>query len=177
MDPTRDNPLIRIKAFFDGLGILTFFGVLLLLVLGIAAVFGLMTKGEDPEDTAGKLRYEVRKEIDEAQASVLTPEHISKAIEETGKTLAASKPVAVEKAEQIVDGSPTAIKLAGGPAEDYSAIDAPPEDPDAEIDPAVMEIGKAQYLVCGACHGQNGEGGPSLLRSQVPNGSPALSPT
>ena len=24
-----------------------------------------------------------------------------------------------------------------------------------------MEIGKGQYLVCGACHGQNGEGGPA----------------
>ena len=23
-----------------------------------------------------------------------------------------------------------------------------------------MEVGKAQFLVCGACHGQNGEGGP-----------------
>ena len=28
------------------------------------------------------------------------------------------------------------------------------------IDPAQMEIGKAAYMLCGACHGQNGEGGP-----------------
>lgn len=27
-----------------------------------------------------------------------------------------------------------------------------------EIDPAVMALGKSQYMVCGACHGQNGEG-------------------
>ena len=169
MDPTRDNPLIRIKAFVDGLGILTFFGVLLLLVLGVAAAFGLFTKGEEPEEAAGKIRYETKKEIDEAQAAVLSHEDISKAIEETGKILAASKPVAVEKAEQRVPGT-----VPAGDAVDYSAIDAPPENPDANIDPAVMAIGKAQYLVCGACHGQNGEGGLSLLRLQVPNGSPVL---
>lgn len=161
MDPTRDNPLIRIKAFFDGLGIFTFFGVLLLLILGVAAVFGLFTKGEDPEDAAGKIRYETKQEIDEAQALVITDDQISSAIEEHGKILAASKPVAVKKPEQIVPGSETANKLADAPAEDNSAIDAPPENPDAPIDPAVMEIGKAQFLVCGACHGQNGEGGPA----------------
>ncbi|MBG7608666.1 MAG: cytochrome c [Verrucomicrobia bacterium] len=169
MDPTRDNPLIRIKAFFDGLGILTFFGVLLLLVLGIAAAFGLFRKGEDPEDVAGKIRYETKSEIDEAQAAVLTPEQISSAIEETGKTLAASKPVAIEKPEQLVPGSVTAIKIANAPADDYSAIDAAPADPAAPIDPAQMEIGKVQFLVCSACHGQNGEGGsiaPPLAGSE-----------
>lgn len=158
MDPTRDNPLIRIKAFFDGLGILTFFGVLLLLVLGVAALFGLLRKGEEPEEAAGKVRYEIKKEIDEAQATVLTPEQIHSAIEETGRTLAASKPVAVEKPEQMVPG--TKVVDPDAPASDWSAIDAPPEIPDEPIDPAVMEIGKAQFLVCGACHGQNGEGGP-----------------
>ncbi|MGJ8695829.1 MAG: DUF7133 domain-containing protein [Verrucomicrobiaceae bacterium] len=30
------------------------------------------------------------------------------------------------------------------------------------IDPAVMEAGKAQYVMCMACHGQNGEGAPNL---------------
>jgi len=157
MDPTRDNPLIRIKAFFDGLGILTFFGVLLLLILGIAAAFGIFTKGEEPEDAAGKIRYEIKKEVDEAQATVLTPEQISGAIEETGKRIAASKPVAVEKPEQMVPGR----KIVTGGAPDVSEIDKPDENPDAPIDPAVMETGQAQYLVCGACHGQNGEGGPA----------------
>ena len=161
MDPTRDNPLIRIKAFFDGLGILTFFGVLLLLILGIAAAFGIFTKGEEPEEAAGKIRYEIKKEVDEAQATVLTPEQISAAIEETGKRIAASKPVAVNKPEQIVPDSETANKLASGGAPDVSDIDKPDENPGAPIDPAVLEIGQAQYLVCGACHGQNGEGGPA----------------
>ncbi len=134
--------------------------MLLLLVLGAAAVFGLMRKGEEPEDVAGNIRYETKKEIDEAQALVLTPDQISAVIEETGMKLAASKPVAIEKPEQLVPGSPTAEGLANAPAGDYAAVDVPPENPDAPIDPAQMEIGKAQYLVCGACHGQNGEGGP-----------------
>ena len=160
MDPTRDNPLIRIKAFFDGLGILTFFGVLLLLVLGVAAIFGILRKGEEPEEAAGKIRYETKKEVDEAQATVLTKEQVLSVIAETGTKLAGWKPVAVEKPEHIVPGSPTAEGLANESAGDWAAIDAPPEDPEAAIDPAQMEIGKAQYLVCGACHGQNGEGGP-----------------
>jgi mono/diheme cytochrome c family protein len=45
----------------------------------------------------------------------------------------------------LVPGSETEKKLAA----------------EVPIDPAQMEIGKAQYLVCGACHGQNGEGGPA----------------
>jgi mono/diheme cytochrome c family protein len=42
---------------------------------------------------------------------------------------------------------------------DTSAIDAPAAA-DEPIDPAVMALGKASYMICGACHGQNGEGGP-----------------
>ncbi len=48
--------------------------------------------------------------------------------------------------------------MASAPAVNTAAIDAPVAE--GPIDPAVMEVGKAQFLVCGACHGQNGEGGP-----------------
>jgi mono/diheme cytochrome c family protein len=37
------------------------------------------------------------------------------------------------------------------------------------IDPAIMKSGRVQFLVCGACHGQNGEGtpaGPPLAGSE-----------
>jgi quinoprotein glucose dehydrogenase len=43
----------------------------------------------------------------------------------------------------------------------------------AGIDPAVMKSGRAQFLVCGACHGQSGEGtaaGPPLAGSEWVNG-------
>ena len=160
MDPTRDNPLIRIKAFIDGLGIFTLFAVILLVILGAGALFGWFGKSETPEDAAGEIRYGYKKEIDAAQATVLTKEQIAAAASEVAGKLVSSKPVAVEKPEQIVPGSDTAKKLADAPVADLGSIDAPAADPDAPIDPAVMEIGKAQYMVCGICHGQNGEGGP-----------------
>ena len=161
MDPTRDNPLIRIKAFIDGLGIFTLFAVILLVILGAGALFGWFGKSETPEDAAGEIRYGYKKEIDAAQETVLTKEQIAAAANEVAGKLVSSKPVAVEKPEQIVPGSDTAKKLADAPVADLGSIDAPAADADAPIDPAVMEIGKAQFMVCGACHGQNGEGGPA----------------
>jgi len=161
MDPTRDNLLIRIKAFIDGLGIFTLFAVILLVILGAGALFGWFGKSETPEDAAGEIRYGYKKEIDAAQATVLTKEQIAAVTGEVAGKLVSSKPVAVEKPEQIVPGSDTAKKLADAPVADLGSINAPAADADAPIDPAVMEIGKAQYMVCGACHGQNGEGGPA----------------
>lgn len=169
MDPTRDNPMIRIKAFFDGLGIFTFFALLLLLILGIGALFGMFRKGETPEDAAGDIRYNTKDEVFTAQDAFLTQEQILEAIPGQTSELVSEKAAAVEKPEQIVPGSETAAKLADAPTVDTSQIDAAPTDPEAPIDPAVMEIGKAQFLVCGACHGQNGEGGaaaPPLAGSE-----------
>jgi mono/diheme cytochrome c family protein len=169
MDPTRDNPLIRIKAFLDGLGILTLFALILVLVLGIGAAFGWFRKGEEPEDAAGKIRYKISKEVQAAQDAFLSKEQIHAAVEGVAKGLSESKPLAIEKPEQMVPGSDTAKALADAPAVDTTAIDAVTEDANAPIDPAQMEIGKAQYLVCGACHGQNGEGGaagPPLAGSE-----------
>jgi mono/diheme cytochrome c family protein len=58
-----------------------------------------------------------------------------------------------------VPGSETAKKIASAPAVDTKAIDIPVAV-EVPIDPAAMAVGKTQYLVCAACHGQNGEGGP-----------------
>ena len=67
--------------------------------------------------------------------------------------------VAVELPAQVIPGSETSKKLAAAPAVDTKAIDAVPSVAEP-LDPAVMEIGKAAYMMCAACHGQNGEGGP-----------------
>ena len=154
MDPNRDNPLLRFATFWWGIGTFLIFALLL--------AFIALFNREDPttlEDAAAQPRYEIKAKVDAAQAEALPPEAIQAAIPLVAKQLAASKPVAVEKPEQVVPGSPTAEQLAAAPAVDTTAIDAAPES-DAPIDPAVMEAGKAAYLVCGACHGQNGEGGP-----------------
>lgn len=145
MDPTRDNLLIRFKAFIDGLGIFTLFAVLLLVILAGAALFGWFPKGEEPEDAAGEIRYGIKAEVDAEQAKFLSEEAIDSVTPNVAKLLANSNPIAVEVPGQVVPGSDTAKKLAE----------------DVPIDPAQMEIGKAQYLICGACHGQNGEGGPA----------------
>ncbi len=164
MDPSRDNPIIRFTTFFWGLGTFLIFAVLL-------AGIWIFTK-KDPvtlEDAAAKPRYETRKKIDAAQAANLPPEALEQAILKVSTVLATSKPVAVEKAEQLVPGSATALKMAAAPKVDTSVIDAPAADADAPIVPAVMEIGKAQFMVCAACHGQNGEGGiiaPPLAGSE-----------
>ncbi len=153
MDPSRDNPIIRFTTFWWAIGTFFIFAVLL-------AVIWFFTRSEPStlEDAAAKPRYATKAKIDAAQAASLSPEAIQAAIGVMGKQLVASKPVAVELPAQIVPGSETAKKLAGAPAVDTAAIDAPAAD--GPIDPAVMEVGKVAFMLCGACHGQNGEGGP-----------------
>lgn len=154
MDPSRDNPIIRFTTFWWGIGTFFIFAVLL-------AVIWLFA-GSEPttlEDAAAKPRYETKAKIDAAQAASLSAEAIKAATLVVGKQLAASKPTPVEKPAQVVPGSETAKKLAAAPAVDTSAIDAPAAT-DEPIDPAVMALGKASFMICGACHGQNGEGGP-----------------
>ena len=154
MDPTRDNPIIRFATFWWGIG--TFFIFALLLAVIWFFNDGTLTT---MEDAAAVPRYETKAKIDAAQAANISPEAIKVAIATEGKKLAASKPVAVEKPEQIVPGSATSKKMADAPKVDTSAIDKAPAA-DEPIDPKLMEVGKASFLLCAACHGQNGEGGP-----------------
>ncbi|MEI6818781.1 MAG: cytochrome c [Verrucomicrobiota bacterium] len=163
MDPSRDNLIIRFTTFWWGIG--TFF--IFALLLAVIWVFN----HSDPttlEDAAAKPRYATKAKIDAAQATNLSAEAIDAAIPVVSKQLAASKPVAVELPAQIVPGSDTAKKLASAPAVDTKAMDTVVAV-DAPIDPAAMAIGKSQFLVCAACHGQNGEGGaiaPPLAGSE-----------
>lgn len=154
MDPTRDNLMIRFKAFLDGLGIFTLFAVLLLVILGVAALAGWLKKGEEPEADAAKIRHVIKDEVVAEQTKFLSKEAIDSVTPDVAKLLANSNPIAVELPTQVVPGSATAKKL----------------EEDVPIDPAQMEIGKTQFLVCGACHGQNGEGvegaGPPLAGSE-----------
>lgn len=154
MDHTRDNPIIRFASFWWGLGTFLIFALLLVVVW--------FFNRKDPqtlEDVMAKARYETKAKVAEAQAASLSKEAIDAAMAKVATDLVSAKPAAVEKPDQVVAGSATAAKLAAAPAVDTSAIDAA-APADGPIDPAVMELGKAQFLVCGACHGQNGEGGP-----------------
>lgn len=154
MDPNRDNPIIRFTTFWWGIGAFMIFAVLLATVM----LFNRKS-ATTLEEAAAKPRYEIKAKVDAAQAASLPKQAIDAAIPAVAQKLVASKPAAVEKPDQVVPGSPTALKLATAPAVDTSAIDAAPAA-DEPIDPAVMAMGKVQYMVCAACHGQNGEGGP-----------------
>ncbi len=154
MDPNRDNPIIRFITFWWGIGSFLIFAPLLAVI-----IFLTRKPVATLEDAAAVPRYEIKAKVDAAQAASLPQEAIEAAIPAVAAKLATSKPAAVEKPDQVVPGSPTAEKLAAAPAVDTSAIDAAPAM-DEPIDPAVMAIGKVQFMVCAACHGQNGEGGP-----------------
>lgn len=163
MDPTRDNPIVRFTTFWWGLGTFLLFAVLL-------AVIWFFNRSEPAtmEDAAAKPRYETKAKTDAAQKAVIAPEALEAAIATQSKKLVSAKPVAVEKPEQIVPNSETAKKLAAAPKADTSAIDAAPAAA-GPVDPAQMEAGKAAYIICAACHGQNGEGtaaGPPLAGSE-----------
>ena len=152
MDPSRDNPIIRFTTFWWGIG--TFF-----IFAALFAVIWLFNSSEmtSLEDPRAQERYATRQKVDAAQTASLSAEAIKTATLVVGKQLAASKPVAVETPAQVVPGSETSKKLAAAPAVDTSAIDAPAAT-DAPIDPAVMAAGKVSYVICGVCHGENGEG-------------------
>ncbi len=154
MDHTRDNPLIRFATFWWGLGTFLIFAVLLAVIW-----FFNRDAGADLEDAAAGPRYETKARIDAAQVAYLTPADIDAAIVVEGKKLVGSKPVAIEKPEQVVPGSETSLKLASAPAVDTSAMDAAAAN--TPVDAKLMEIGQADFLLCGGCHGQSGEGGPA----------------
>jgi mono/diheme cytochrome c family protein len=168
MDPNRDNPIIRFTTFWWALGAFLIFALLL-------AVIMLFNRKEPQtlEDAAAIPRYEIKARVDAAQAASLPQEALIAVIPDVAARLAASKPMAVEKPEHVVPGTATADELAAAPPVDVTAVDAAPAA-DEPIDPAVMEIGKVQYMVCAACHGENGEGrpmvGPPLAESEWVNG-------
>ncbi len=168
MDHSRDNPILRFTTFFWGIGTFLVFAA----VLGVIWIF-TKTDPTTLEEAAAVPRYETRKKVEAAQTANLTPEALEQAIVRVSAGLVDAKPVAVEKPEQIVPNSPTALKITNAPKVDTSAMDAAPADANAPIDPAVMAIGKAQFMVCAACHGQNGEGGviaPPLAGSEWVSG-------
>lgn len=170
MDSSRDNSFFRFKAFWAGLSVF----LLAAIVLGaINGLYGLKKPAQTLEEAAAAERYKIRAEIDKAQAAnfgykeieagkkvQVAPQDVFGLV---GKQLVATKPEAVKKDTQVVPNSPTDKKradanAAAGPV-DYKAVDAMGPKADAPVEEAAMAAGKTAYMLCGACHGQNGEGG------------------
>lgn len=166
MDPSQDNPIIRFKAFWWGLGAFALFGVL-------AAIIALtQTKpAATLEDVVAADRYAKRRKVEAAQDANLAYKVIeadkfvqvppSVAMSVMAKKIGTSKPVAVEKPDQLIPGSVTAKKLAEQAA-GAAPVELPKVDEKAPIDPSVMEMGKTGFALCAACHGADGNGVPNI---------------
>lgn len=167
MDPTRDNPIFRFKAAWWGLGLFALFAVAL-------AVVWMFSGEEGPtlEELAAADRYKNAADVAEAQQAQLTWKEIEagKVIQappgevfgHVGSELLAAKPAAVERQDQVVPGTPTAKKLEDEAAAAAANVVMPDVADDAPIDPAVMEMGKTQFMTCLACHGPEGKGIPNM---------------
>jgi mono/diheme cytochrome c family protein len=167
MEPTRDNPLVRFSAFWWGIGVISLFGVLVL-------ILWLRSRGDSGigplEQAAAIKRYEIRGSVDAAQSANLDWKVVEEgvavqvpptvAFEMVGSQLIASKPSKVDDPAQVIPNTPTAEKLAAGPSADFGAVDAMTPPVGTTPDPAVMAKGQQGYMLCMACHGANGEGGP-----------------
>ncbi|QJE97416.1 c-type cytochrome [Luteolibacter luteus] len=164
MSSSSDNPFVRFTAFWWALGVFSLFGVLLL----VTKLFTSDTEESNPlEEAAAAKRYEMRTTVDAAQAAGLGYKEVEKGkvvqvpptvvFKHVGETLLAGKPEAVKQDTQIIPGG-SAVKT-GGDA-DYGAVDKLTPAADTPVDPAAMEAGKAAFMICMACHGANGEGGP-----------------
>lgn len=167
MDPTRDNPIYRFKAAWWGLGVFALFAV----ALAVAWMFS-GKEGPTLEERAAVDRYKNAEAVMAAQKANLEWKEIEagKVIQappgevfaHVGSELLKSKPGAVERPDQVVPGTPTAKKLEEEAAAAAANVVIPEVADDAPIDPAVMELGKTQFMTCMACHGAEGQGVANL---------------
>jgi mono/diheme cytochrome c family protein len=161
MDPSTDNPLIRFKAFFSGLALFLLFGVLVTLIW----IFN-RSEPTTPEDVVAETRRAARAAVDEAQVASLPREAIDAAIPSLAEKLASARPLAIERPEQLIPGSETALRLAeeaavGGGDDVIAKVNEMTLPAGSPVDPEIMAKGQAAFIMCAACHGQNGEGGPA----------------
>jgi mono/diheme cytochrome c family protein len=167
MSSSSDNPFVRFTAFWWALGVFSLFGVLLL----VTKLFTSNTEESNPlEEAAAAKRYETRGAVDAAQSAALGYKEVEKgkivqvppsvAFEHVGKALLASKPGAVTQDTQIVPGGIVEEQKKNQKGVDPAEVNKLTPAADTPIDPAVMEAGKAGFMLCMACHGMNGEGGP-----------------
>ncbi|MCW1914624.1 cytochrome c [Luteolibacter sp. GHJ8] len=167
MSSSSDNPLIRFAAFWWALGVFSLFAVILIAL----KIFGGGAPENDPlEEAAATKRYETASKIHAAQEAnfafkeveagkvVQVPPHA--AFDAVGKNLLGDKVAKVEADTQIHPDGDIAKAKAAEQGPDMGPIDALTPPADTPVDPALIEAGKAGFMVCMACHGANGEGGP-----------------
>lgn len=173
---SSDNPLVRFAAFWWGIGVILLFFVILLVT---RAMVGGGDAPDPLEEAAALRREKIVTEVKKAQAANLEAREVGDGMVQlhpegvfalVGKQLLGTPPAKVDDPAQVIPGSAAAEELAsaGGEA-DTAGVDALTPPAGTAPDPAVMEKGKQQYMVCMGCHGMNGEGlanvGPPLAGS------------
>ena len=140
MDPTRDNPIIRFNTFWWALWAFFAFAI----VLAAIMIFN-RNPPSSLEDAVATARYATKATVDKAQAAALPAAAIDAAIPKVAAQLATTKPVAVERPEQVVPDSPTAKKLAAepalGPTTAPEPTPAPAPAPTAPVEAVTPPIG------------------------------------
>lgn len=167
MDTASDNPLRRFTSFWLGLAIFLAFAIVVLLLGPLLSG----DSGDSMYEAAAERRLETKADLMRQQAEVLPAAKVEAAFSKVGPELLATEIAAVEDPTQVVPGSPRAMAIAEAPT---GTVEIEETDPDAPIDPAVMEAGQAAYVLCQACHGASGEGvaglAPPLANSEWVNG-------
>ncbi|MEI6607293.1 MAG: hypothetical protein WCP35_18425 [Verrucomicrobiota bacterium] len=134
MDPTRDNPLLRFNTFWWAVWTFLMFAVLL------AAVILFNRKApSNLEDAAAVARYATKDKLVAAQAAALPTPQIAAAIAKVAAALPAAKPAAVEVPEQVVPGSPTALKFAADVGAPNGAPASAGVPGPTDVSPAIQE--------------------------------------
>ena len=162
MDTASDNPLRRFTSFWLALALFLIFAILCLL---LSSVLG-GKKGEVVDDAAAAVRKQTLADVRAAQAAVL-PVPVETVFGATGQALVGAAPAPMKIDAQLVPNSPTWVAKQAEAAEKITIDQG---DPNAPIDPAVMEAGKAAFALCMVCHGPTGAGtpliGPPLANSE-----------
>ena len=162
-----NNTLKRFSTFWIGCILFVAFG-LASLVLGIGFNKPVVN---NIDKVNAKRRAMIKRGVDKSHAGAREKALLS--FERVGSHFLNTAPAPDEKPEFVLPGSATQKRKASGGSGIVVPAGFPTVDPDAPVDVAVMEQGKAMFAICSACHGPEGKGmyhinktGPPLANSE-----------
>ncbi|MDG2486301.1 MAG: c-type cytochrome [Roseibacillus sp.] len=162
-----NNTLKRFSTFWIGCILFVAFG-LASLVLGIGFNKPVVN---NIDKVNAKRRAMIKRGVDKSHAGAREKALLS--FERVGSHFLNTAPAPDEKPEFVLPGSATQKRKASGGSGIVVPAGFPTIDPDAPVDVAVMEQGKAMFAICSACHGPEGKGmyhinktGPPLANSE-----------
>jgi len=162
-----NNTLKRFSTFWIGCILFVAFG-LASLVLGIGFNKPVVN---NIDKVNAKRRAMIKRGVDKSHAGAREKALLS--FERVGAHFLNTAPAPDEKPEFVLPGSATQKRKAAGGSGIVVPAGFPTVDPDAPVDVAVMEQGKAMFAICSACHGPEGKGmyhinktGPPLANSE-----------